>query len=350
MSMTVFAPLILPYAGVVPAFATPLAYAGEGSAILGRVTLGRNAWIGPRAVLRADGHVVQAGDDFHAGARTTLHIAHEVFPCIVGNRVTVGEDACVHACNVGSDVIVGDGTVILDGAIVGDNVIFEAGSTVFPGKRIEGGYVYAGSPAKMVRPVEAGEVARRRETMLAAHKDKAVNAAGSSIAAASKIDPSVFIASTARVRGRLIAAASTSVWFSNDFDAGDAAISIGLRTNVQDNTTIRCEAGGVAIGADTTVGHNVTIADCTIGRHCLIEIGSHVAPGTIVEDHVLLAASARTQPGQVLESGWLYAGNPAKKLTPLDQGKRDMIPMIITHYCQYAMDYKVAQEALLTTA
>ena len=342
-------PLILPYAGIVPSFATPLAHTGEGSAILGRVTLGRHASIGARTVLRADGHDVKAGDDFFAGARTTLHIAHEVFPCIVGDRVTVGDDACVHACMLGSNIIVGDRTVILDGAIIGDNVIFEPGSTVFPGKRIDGGHVYAGSPAKMVRPVEAGEVAKRREAMLATHKDKAA-IGGSSISASSQIDPSVFVASTARVRGRVIAAASTSIWFSNDFDVGEAGVSIGLRTNVQDNTVIRATSRGVTIGADTTVGHNVTIEDSTIGNHCLIGIGSFVAQGTVVEDHVLLAAAARTEPGQVLDSGWLYAGTPAKKLAPLDQGKRDLIEMIIGHYCQYAIDYKAAEEALKKSA
>src|SRR5436190_6790363 len=250
-------PLILPYAGIVPSFATPLAHAGEGSAILGRVSLGRHAFIGARTVLRADGHDVKAGDDFHTGARTTLHIAHDVFPCIVGDRVTVGEDACVHACVVGSNVIVGDRTVILDGAIVGDNVIFKPGATVFPGKRIDGAHVYAGSPAKMVRPVEAGEVAKRREAMIAAHQDGVDDTVNSSIIASSKIDPSVFIASTARVRGRVIAAASSSIWFSNDFDVGEAGVSIGLRTNVQDNTVIRATSRGVTIGTDTTVGHNV---------------------------------------------------------------------------------------------
>jgi carbonic anhydrase/acetyltransferase-like protein (isoleucine patch superfamily) len=345
--MTTLRPLILPYAGTTPSFATPLAHAGEGSAILGRVTLGRHASVGARTVLRADGHDVKAGDDFHAGARTTLHIAHEVFPCIVGDRVTVGDDACVHACTLGSNVIVGDRTVILDGAIVGDNVVFEPGSTVFPGKRIDGGHVYAGSPAKMVRPTEAGEVAKRRDAMLAAHK--AARLGTGSIASTSQIDSSVFIASTARVRGRVIAESSSSIWFSNDFDAGSGTIVIGRRTNVQDNTVIRCSADGVTIGIDTTVGHNVTIEDCSIGSHCLIGIGSFVAQGTVVEDHVLLAASARTEPGQVLERGWLYAGTPAKKLASLDQGKRDLITMIIGHYCQYAMDYKAAEQELQKT-
>ncbi|HKY85927.1 MAG TPA: gamma carbonic anhydrase family protein [Pseudorhodoplanes sp.] len=342
-------PLILPYAGIIPSFATPPAHAGEGSAILGRVTLGRHASIGARTVLRADGHDVKAGDDFFAGARTTLHIAHEVFPCIVGDRVTVGDDCCVHACMLGSNIIVGDRTVILDGAIVGDNVIFEPGSTVFPGKRIDSGHVYAGSPAKMVRPVEAGEVAKRRDAMLAMHKDKTSAIGGSAIAASSQVDPSVFIASTARVRGIVNAAAGSSIWFSNDFNAGFAAISLGLRTNVQDNTVIRATSTGVTIGAGTTVGHNVTMEDCVVGEHCLIGIGSFVAQGTVVEDHVLLAASARTEPGQVLESGWLYAGTPAKKLAPLDTGKREMIPIIIAHYCQYAADYKAAEQALRKT-
>ena len=87
--------------------------------------------------------------------------------------------------------------------------------------------------------------------------------------------------------------------------------------------------------------------DCTIGDHSLIGIGAEVTKGTIVQDHVLLAAHARTIPGQVLESGWLYAGNPAKKLAPLDDGKRKMIAFIVEGYCQYAKDFGAAERALV---
>lgn len=343
-------PLILAYSGISPAFDSPLLHAGTGSAVLGRAVIGRDAWLDDFAVIRADGHDVKVGDDFYLGARSTLHIAHDRFPCIVGSHVTVGEGACVHACVVGDNVFVGDRTVILDGAIVGDNVIFEPDSTVFPGKRIDSGHLYAGSPAKMVRPLEAGEVAARREQTVSGKRHAQPSSpAKVAFAAGSEVDPSVFIASTASVRGRLIAAASTSIFFSNHFDAGDAAITLGERTNVQDNTIIRCATSqGVTIAPDTTVGHNVTIHDSTIGSHSLIGIGSFVAEGTIVGDHVLLAASARTEPGQVLESGWLYAGNPAKKLSPLDNGKRAMIGIIIAHYCQYARDYKVLEAELAT--
>ena len=114
--MSARAPHILSYGGISPSFATPPIHAGAGSAVLGRVTVGRNAWLGALSVMRADGHFVRVGDDFHLGARSTLHINHEIFPCIVGDRVSVGRNACVHACTVGSDVVVGDEVVILDGA------------------------------------------------------------------------------------------------------------------------------------------------------------------------------------------------------------------------------------------
>lgn len=340
---------ILPYNGITPSFATPPIHVGEGAAALGRVTAGRNTWLGALSVMRADGHDVRVGDDFHLGPRSTLHIAHDVFPCIVGDRVSVGENACVHACTVGNDVVVGDRVVLLDGSVTEDNVVFEADATVFPGKRIPGGYLYAGSPAKPVRPLAPGEVSGRREAMRRARSENERISPREAPAATSHIDRTVFIASTATVRGRIEMAPNTSIFFSNEFDAGPGVIRVGLNTNVQDNTVIRCTGAGASFGENTTVGHNVLLHDCTIGSHSLIGIGSVVAPGTMVEDHVLLAAKARTAPGQVLESGWLYAGNPARQIAKLDQAKRELIDFIIAMYCQYAHDYKAAEEALSTS-
>jgi carbonic anhydrase/acetyltransferase-like protein (isoleucine patch superfamily) len=296
--------------------------------------------------MRADGHFVRVGDDFHVGPRSTLHINHEIFPCIVGDRVSVGANACVHACTVGSDVVIGDDVVILDGAVVEDNVVLEAGSCVFPNKTVPGGFVYAGSPAKPSRPVEPGEVAERRAAMARARGPADTPGAPSVPAGNVDAHPSVFIASTACVSGRLIAAESASIWFGNRFDAGEATISIGARTNIQDNTVIRCTTPqGVSIASDCTVGHNVTLGDCSIGSGSLIGIGSTVAPGTIVEERVLLAASARTTPGQVLESGWMYAGNPARQLSRLDAGKHTLIDIIIGQYCEYARNFQAAERA-----
>ncbi|HVX99187.1 MAG TPA: gamma carbonic anhydrase family protein [Pseudorhodoplanes sp.] len=341
-------PLILPYAGIRPQFASPLLHAGTGSAILGRVTMGRNAWVGPLVLIRADGHVVRVGDDFHIGARSTLHIAHEVFADLIGDRVAIGENSCVHACTVGDDVVIGNNVIVLDGAVVENNTVLESGTVVFPGKRVAGGFVYAGAPAKPVRPIEPGEIAARRAKIMQGRDNKTDTPVPSHVfAPGSDIHPTVFVADTATVRGRIRAAANTSIWFSNQFDAGAGEIVIGLRTNIQDNTSIRCSTSeGMRIGQDSTVGHNVTIEDCVIGNRCLIGIGSTVRRGTVVQDRVLLAAGAATEPGQVLESGFLYAGSPARKLSALDEGKLKLIDAIIGHYCQYAQDFKAAQEAL----
>jgi carbonic anhydrase/acetyltransferase-like protein (isoleucine patch superfamily) len=347
--MTTPAPLILSYSGIAPVFAAPPVHAGVGSAVLGRATLGKGAWLGALSVIRADGHYVTAGDELHLGARSTLHINHGIFPCIVGHRVGVGENACVHACTVGSDVAIDDGTVILDGAMVEDNVAFEPGSTVYPNKRIAGGFLYAGSPAKPVRPLADGELAERRRA-IAARNGGPHAPPRRAIAAGSDIHPTVFIAGTASVRGRLIAAEASSIWYSNDFDAGDGAIVLGARTDIQDNTTIRCtSAQGVSLGRDCAVGHNVTLHDCVIGDECLIGIGSVVARGSIVQDRVLLAASARTTPGQVLESGWMYGGSPARQHSRLDEAKLAMTRLIVRQYCDYAQDFMALERALAQT-
>jgi carbonic anhydrase/acetyltransferase-like protein (isoleucine patch superfamily) len=342
------APLVLPYVDQAPSIASPPTHAGIGSVVLGRITLGRDAWLGALSVMRADGHFVKVGDDFHLGARSTVHIAHDIFPCIIGDRVAVGENACVHACTVGSDVVIDDGTVILDGAVVEDGVVFQPGSTVFPNKRIASGFLYAGSPAKPVRPLDASDVAERRRALVSKIKSRREPAQPRiAIAAGSDIHDTVFVASTATLTGRIVAAPSSSIWYGNNFDAGRATISIGPRTNIQDNTVIHCSVGGTTIGRDTTVGHNVTIRDSIIGDGTLIGIGSMVDEGTVIGDRVLLAAGARTTPCQKLESGWLYGGSPARQMSELDAAKIEMIDLIIGQYCQYAQDFRAAERALL---
>lgn len=333
-------PLILPYAGIRPRFAAP-PQCGAGAAVLGRVTLGPGAKLGALSVIRADGHYAEIGRDFVLGPRSTLHIAHDLYPTIVGDCVAVGENACVHACTLGNDVIVEDRAVILDGAIVEDEVILEPSTYVFPRARLPRGHVYAGAPAKPVRAVTAGEIAARRARLFGEQSGADRPAWQES---RTQLDASAFIASTVRLRGTLRMAANSSIWFSCDLDAGDAVVSIGTDSNVQDNTRVRCSGGlGITIGRGTTVGHNVLLHGCTIGDAALIGIGSVVAAATVVQDHVFLAAGATTEPGQVLESGWLYGRSPARKIAPLDQAKRDMIGIIISTYCDYARDYKAAE-------
>lgn len=346
----ILTPLVLPYGRIAPRFAGPVSHAGEGAAVVGRVTLGTGAWLGVCAVIRADGHYAEIGSEFRLGRRSTVHIAHEVYPARVGDRVAVGDNAVVHACTLGNDCVIEVGAVVLDGSVVEDEVVLEPGSVVFPRSRLARGQVYAGAPARRVRAVSQREIAIRRRRMA---DEQAVDpgARPHRPPARGATDASVYIASTAAVRGELRAAPGSSVWFGCDFDAGGASIAIGANCNVQDNTQIRCStAQGVTIGANTTIGHNVLIRDSRIGSDALIGIGSVVEEGTVVEDHVLLAAGARTTPGQVLEAGWLWGGSPAHRVAKLDASKRELFSFIVETYRHYAREFQAAEAERLKAA
>jgi len=335
-------PLFLPFDGVEPRFAAPPKHLGGGCSVLGKVEIGTGAVIAAGAVLRGDGHFVRIGGGFSIGQNGTVHIAHDVYPAIIGDRTAVGRNAVVHACTVGSDCVIEDNAVILDGSVVEDGVLVEEGSTVFPKSKLASGFIYAGSPAKPVRalmPEERDERAQRLRQ--AALKAPALAAStGPYVSAA----PSAFIAKTASLAGRIALRDQSSIFFGCVFDAGQYEIAIGENTNIQDNTRILCSKGGAVIGRDVTAGHNVLIQDCSIGERSLIGIGATVASGTIIEEEVLLAAGAVTLAGQTLERGWVWGGGPARPLARLDDGKRTMFATIIDLYCGYAQAYKRAQD------
>jgi carbonic anhydrase/acetyltransferase-like protein (isoleucine patch superfamily) len=334
--------LTLPYAGVMPAFASRPVWCGRGSTVVGAVTIGAQAWLGDAAVIRADGQSVVLGDRFWLGHRSTVHIATFARGTTCGDRVTVGRNSVLHACAIGSDVVVEDDVVILDEATVGDGAIIEAGATVFPRSDLPGGFAYAGSPARPVRPVSPGEAAERAERL----REGGTDGIAPDAEPPAEPDPDVFVARTARLRGRVGLGTGASVLFCCALEAEAGPIVIGADTNIQDNTVIRTRGEGVVIGRDTTIAHNVRVSDCRIGARSLIGIGATVAPGTLIADDVMLAAGATTDPGQILSSGHLWGGRPARILAPLDAGRRDMMLRIVEGYCQHGRDYRRAQDAV----
>jgi carbonic anhydrase/acetyltransferase-like protein (isoleucine patch superfamily) len=329
---------LLAYLGTRPKLAGLPQHAGANSAIVGRVTLGRDAWLGAASVIRADGHYVRAGDRLALGHGATVHIAHDLYPTLIGDDVTVGRNAVIHACEVHDGCVIEDGAVVLDGCVLEAGAVIEAGSVVFPKTRLPGGQAYSGKPARAQGALTEAEVRARHERLRERLvQDPAEREPPS--APGPHVDPTAFIANTASLIGRIVAAPHTSVWYGCELDAAGGEIVIGGRTNVQDNSILRCTPGArLVLGRDTTIGHNVTMADCTVGDRCLIGIGSVVAPGTVVEDDVFLAAGATTLPGQVLDAGNLWGGQPARIIAPLDQRKRDLIAHTIETYCEYAAE------------
>lgn len=331
--------LVLPFAGTLPTFAGEAVFAGPRSAVLGRATIGAGAFLGEDSVVRADGDVVRAGRNLHLGHRATVHIVHELLPCLIGDDVTVGANAVVHACTVGDRCVIEDGAVILDDATVEDDVLLERGATVFPRKHLAGGWIYAGSPAKPVRELAAGELAERANTVRAqAGSERAMSSA------AQDFGDAVFIAYTAQRSGRLTFSPGSSLFFSCVADAGTGSIFVGEDTNVQDNTILRAGGGAIVIGRDTTVGHNVRMGPARVGDGALVGMGAVLAPETWVQDDVLLAAGATTTPGQVLESGWMWGGRPAVRMAKLDGARRKIMSDNVATYCQYSQRFRRAQQ------
>ncbi len=287
-------------------------------------------------MIRADGHYVTVGDDFWFGARSAVHIAHEVLPTIIGSGVTVGMNSTVHACQVGDHCVVEDNVVILDGSVVGEACVIAAGSVVFPRTQLPAGHWCEGSPAKPVRPLTAEQLSAARARvrgLILATRVRPMEAEGFTPGASN------FFAPTASSRGRVVLEPDASVWFSCELDAEKHTITAGAGSNIQDNTVIMAHAGPVRIGAGVTIGHNVTLQSCEIGNRSLIGMGAVLAPGTVVEDDILVAAGTVTLPGQRLASGFMWAGRPARQLSALDDAKRNIIKYGATHYVDYNRDF-----------
>jgi gamma-carbonic anhydrase len=131
-------------------------FIASGAVVIGDVTLGDYSSVWFNAVLRGDINRIVVGHHTNIQDGSIFHLADE-YPCIVGNYVTVGHGAIVHACTVGDEVLVGMRATILDGAEIGEQCLIGAGALVTPGTKIPAGSLVLGAPAKVSRALAAEE-------------------------------------------------------------------------------------------------------------------------------------------------------------------------------------------------
>ena len=131
-------------------------YIARGAQVIGDVTLGDHSSVWFNAVLRGDINFIRVGHHSNVQDNSVLHLADK-YPCILGNYVTVGHSAVVHACTIEDEVLVGMGAVVLDGAVVGAQSLIGARSLVTQGTQIPPGSLVLGSPAKVVRQLTEKE-------------------------------------------------------------------------------------------------------------------------------------------------------------------------------------------------
>ena len=138
-------------------------FVDNSAVVLGDVELGDDVSVWPQVSIRGDMHKIKVGARTSVQDNSVLHITHagpfnpDGWPLLIGDDVTIGHSVTLHGCTVGNRVLIGMGAIVMDGAIVEDEVVIAAGSLVTPGKRLESGFMYAGSPAKQVRPLKDKE-------------------------------------------------------------------------------------------------------------------------------------------------------------------------------------------------
>ncbi len=129
------------------------AFIAENAIIIGDVTIGTKSSIWYSCVLRGDMNFIRIGNDTNIQDGTVVHVDSKGYPTILGDRVTVGHMALLHACTLKDDAMIGMQACVMDGAVVGEGSLIAAGALVTPGKEIGPGEVWAGRPAKFLRKV-----------------------------------------------------------------------------------------------------------------------------------------------------------------------------------------------------
>jgi len=133
------------------------AFVDDSAVVTGNVVIGADSSIWPMCSVRGDIHFIRVGERTNIQDGCILHVSHDSefapggYPLSIGDDVTVGHNAVVHACTIEDMCLIGMGSVLLDGAVVKAGVIVGAGSLVPPGKELDSGYLWLGSPVKRMR-------------------------------------------------------------------------------------------------------------------------------------------------------------------------------------------------------
>jgi len=154
---------IRPFRGILPRLGARV-YVDPASTVIGDVELGDDVSIWPGAVARGDVHHIRIGARSNLQDGAVIHVTHDGpytpggFPTLIGEDVTIGHGAIIHACTIEDACLIGMHATVLDGAVVKKHAFVAAGALVPPGKVVGERELWVGNPAKMVRVLSDKQV------------------------------------------------------------------------------------------------------------------------------------------------------------------------------------------------
>jgi len=165
-------PLILPYRGILPKI-HPTAFIAPGAVVIGDVEIGAESSVWFGCIIRGDVNKVRIGSRTNIQDGTVIHVASgeqpvsakskippDGYPTLIGDNVTVGHMALLHACTVESHAFVGMKSIVMDGAKIETNGMLATGALLTPGKTLPSGELWTGSPAKLWRKLTDDDIAQ----------------------------------------------------------------------------------------------------------------------------------------------------------------------------------------------
>ena len=154
--------MIRAYRGVVPKVAAS-AYIDPSAQVIGDVEIGERSSVWPNVTIRGDVNSIRIGTETNVQDNSVIHVEHDAYPTVLGDRVTIGHSVTLHGCTVEDDCLIGIGAIVLNGARIGKGTVVAAGALVPERMQVPPGSMVMGMPAKVRRELTPEERERFRE-------------------------------------------------------------------------------------------------------------------------------------------------------------------------------------------
>lgn len=159
------------------------------------------------------------------------------------------------------------------------------------------------------------------------------------------IADSCFIAPSADVIGSVVLKRHASIWFNAVARGDNDMISIGRRSNIQDNTVLHTDPGiPLIIGSNVTVGHSVMLHGCHIEDNCLIGIGSTIMNNAEVGKYCIVGANTLITEGKKFPDGSMIVGSPGRMIRKLSDEEISQLAQIAEIYVKKIARYRTLKQ------